>query len=308
MTLPNFLVIGAGRAGTTSLYHWLRQHPNVFMSPIKETNFFAYRALGAGQASPETARSASFPVRSLEQYQGLFRDASRQKAIGEASPRYMAVPRAAWEIADVLPQARLIAVLRDPIERAYSSYLFHRRDGRERRSFERAVREEREGTPREGLRFGQRHYLALGCYDRMLGPYFERFPPDRIRVFLFDDLARDPGALLGDLFRFLDVDPSFRPDVSVRYNASGVFRSGLARAAFRKRPWLVRAKRRLPGPLRHGLDRGVEALRSRRLEVPPLAEETRRELASLYADDVARLADRIGRDLGAWLAPQGRTA
>ncbi len=87
MTLPNFLIIGAGRAGTTSIYHYLRQHPDVFMSSIKETNFFAYRALSAHGPSPETARSASFPVRSLEEYRTLFGGASGERAIGEASPR-----------------------------------------------------------------------------------------------------------------------------------------------------------------------------------------------------------------------------
>lgn len=306
MTLPNFLIIGAGRAGTTSIYHYLRQHPDVFMSSIKETNFFAYRALS--DPSSETARSASFPVRSLEEYQTLFGGASGARAIGEASPRYMAVGRTVEEIADVLPEARLIAILRDPIERGYSSYLFHRRDGRERRSFEQAIREEREGVCEQELRYGQRHYVGLGFYDRMLAPYFERFPPSRIGVFLFDDLVRDPSALLRGLFRFLDVDPSFEPDLSVRYNASGVPRRVWARAAFKKRHWVVRAKRSLPGPLRHGMDRWIEALRSPLLEVPPLSDETRRELASLYAQDVARLEERLGRDLKSWLAPHGHKA
>lgn len=307
MTRPNFLIIGAGRAGTTSLHHYVGQHPDVFTSPIKETNYFAYRvaassAASAGAAPPGSAEpETTFPVRSLGKYRKLFRGASGARAVGEASPRYMADPRVADEIAAVLPDVRIVAILRDPVERAYSSYLFHRRDGRETRSFDEAIRQEREGTADPGLRFGQRHYTSLGFYDRLLAPYFERFPRDRIGIFLFDDLRRDAEGLMRDLFRFLGVDPGFEPDLGVRYNASGVPRRGLARAAFRKRPWIVRARRSLPRPVRERMDRWIEALRSRRLESPPLPDDARRRLRALFAADLARLEERIARDLSGWL-------
>ena len=306
MTLPNFLVIGAGRAGTTSLYHYLRQHPDVFMSPVKETNFFVQRALAAAGQMPEEAERASFPVRSLEQYRALFAGVSEERAIGEASPRYLSDdPCAADEIADLLPDARLVAVLRDPIERAHSSYLFHRRDGREQRPFERAVRQELDGVQDDGLRHGQRRYLALGFYDRLLAPYFERFPPERIGLFLFDDLVRDPGSFLRGVFGFLDVDPAFEPRVDVRYNAAGLPRGFWARTAFKKRPWAVSAKRSLPAGVRHRLDRWIEALRAPRLEAPALSDEVRRELEALYAEDLGRLEQRIGRSLAPWRVSGG---
>jgi len=309
MTLPNFLIIGAGRAGTTSLNHYLGQHPDVFMSPIKETNFFAYRALAAAGLSSGPLESMSFPIQSLREYRKLFDRAAGARAIGEASPIYMADRRIAEEISDLLPDVRLIAILRNPVERAHSSYLFHRRDGRERRSFDQAIREEREGLfSEEKLSFGQRSYLGLGFYDRMLAPYFDLFPRSRIGVFLFDHLLRDPADLMSDLFGFLHVDPAFEPAVSVRYNASGVPRGAWATAtskAFRKRPWTERAKLRLPGLIQDTMDRWIEASRARRLEVPELPKELQRELVSLYAEDIAHLQQRIGRDLQAWLMPPG---
>ena len=309
MTLPNFLIIGAGRAGTTSVYQYLRQHPDVFMSPIKETNFFAYGALAAAGLSSEPLESTPFPIQTLPEYRKLFDRAAGAKAIGEVSPIYMTDRRIAEEISSLLPDVRLIAILRNPVERAYSSYLFHRRDGREKRSFDQAMCEEREGVfSEEGLSLGQRSYLGLGFYDRLLAPYFDLFPRSRIGVFLFDHLVRDPAALMSDLFRFLHVDPTFEPAVNVRYNASGVPRGAWATAAaktVRKRPWTERAKRRLPGLLRGPMDRWLEAGRARLLEVPALPKELWRELISLYAEDLARLQQRIEPDTRAWLMPPG---
>jgi hypothetical protein len=309
MTLPNFLIIGAGRAGTTSVYHYLRQHPDVFMSPIKETNFFAYGALAAAGLPYVSSGSTPFPIRNLREYRKLFDRATDAKAIGEASPIYMTDRRIAEEISDLLPDVRLVAILRNPVERAYSSYLFHRRDGRESRSFEQAIREETEGVfSEDGLSFGQRSYLGLGFYDQLLAPYYNLFPRSRIGVFLFDHLVRDPAELMSDLFRFLHVDPAFEPVVSVRYNASGVPRGAWAKAAsktVKKRPWTQRAKRRLPGLLRGPMDRWIEAVRARMLEVPALPQELWRELISLYAEDITRLQRRIGRDIQTWLLPPG---
>jgi hypothetical protein len=305
MTLPNFIVIGAGRAGTTSTYHYLRQHPDVFMSPIKETNFFAYRAMGERELAGEPDEATSYPVRTLDEYRRLFEGAGSAAAIGEASPRYLADPRVIEGIVATLPEVRLLAIVRDPVERAYSSFLFHTRDGRETRTFATAIEQELERRQPGGLRFGQRHYVALGFYDRLLAPFYERFGARRIGVFLYDDLTRDPVAFMGDMFGFLGVDPAFLPDTSVRYNAGGAVRGRVSRFLFAKRPWKIRLRRALPGRLHDGAQRWIERVRAPRLEVPPLPDETRARLAALYAEDIARLEARIGRDLGGWLAAAG---
>ncbi len=302
VTLPNFLVIGAGRAGTTSLYNYLRQHPEIYMSPIKETNFWAY--LGEGLRDEDLDRHGGtivFPVRSLQKYEGLFEGIASEKAIGEVSPRYMASKDTAACIADHLPNVKPIAILRDPVERAYSSYLFHRRDGRETRTFETAIDEEESGTVSDALRHGQRRYVGLGYYYRRLKPYFELFP-EHTAVFLFDDLRSDPLGLMRDLFRFLQVRPSFVPDMSVRYNVSGIPTGRLARTVFRKRPALIRAKRAMPPAIQNWLDRVIEPARAARLDAPPLNPDTRQRLAMRYEEDVGKLAKLIDRDLSGWLA------
>ncbi len=302
MTLPNFLVIGSGRAGTTSLYNYLGQHPEIYMSSIKETNFWAYLVEGLRDDELDRAgESIVFPVRSLREYEGLFEGAASEKAIGEISPRYMASKDTALAIAGHLPRVKLIAILRDPVERAYSSYLFHRRDGREMRMFEKAIEEEESGTASDALRYGQRHYVGLGYYHRLLEPYFELFP-ERIAVFLFDDLRSDPLGLMRDLFSFLEVRPSFVPDMSVRYNVSGIPTSRLARMAFKKRPVLIRAKRAMPPAIQHWLNRIIEPARAGRLDSRPLNPDIRESLAMRYEEDVGELAKLIDRDLSGWLA------
>lgn len=301
MTLPNFLVIGAGRAGTTSIYHYLRQHPQVYMSPIKETNFFAY--ICADWDDRELERigwSSKYPVRSLDAYQTLFGQVRGERAVGEVSPHYLANPRTAGCIRRYLPSVRLVAILRHPVDRAYSSFLFHTRDGRERRTFERAIEEELAGVRREMLGYGQLHYLRLGRYHELLQPYYELFAREQIAIFLFSELQRDPAAFMKEVFQLLEVDEEFVPDVSRRHNVSGIPKSFLVRLLLRDRPAVSRVKRRLPGRVQDGLNGLLQNLRGRGLDRPEMRAETRSWLADYYQADIERLEKLIGRDLSAW--------
>ena len=277
MPLPNFLVIGASRAGTTSLYHYLGAHPEIFVPAIKETNYFAH----------EGRRDERFPVVRAEAYAALFAGAGAARARGEVSPIYLtrsavAAPRIARE----LPGVRLVASLRHPAERAFSNYLLQYRYGRDRRSVEEAF-----GSPD-----AYADYVREGGYAARVRDYAERFPRERIRILLFEDLGRDPGAALRDLFAFLGVDPDFRTDTSVRHNPGGVARRAwlndlLLRAAPALGPhapaWLRRLGRRL---------RDAN-------EAPPprLPPELRARLVAYYRVDVLALQDWLGRDLSAWL-------
>lgn len=123
LTLPNFIIIGAGRSGTTSLYNYLGQHPDVFMSPVKKTGFFAWRGEPPDYTKGMVDLARAYSIRNLDEYTALFADAGAAKAIGEATPRYLFVRNTAARILAVLPDARLVVVLRNPIKRAFASYL-----------------------------------------------------------------------------------------------------------------------------------------------------------------------------------------
>jgi hypothetical protein len=297
MKLPNFLIIGAGKAGTTSVYRYLQQHPEVFVSPVKEPGFFVWE--GQRHALLPDRR---MPVRSLEAYAALFEGVRGEKAVGEASPSYLVDPLAAARIRERLPQVRLIAILRDPVERAWSSYWMTVRDGRERRSFEQAVADELSAWPGPPPERPYESYLWRGRYAHHLGPYLERFERARIRVCLFDDLAADPRAFMGELYRYLEVDDRFAPTTALRYNASGLPRHRLLGPLLNKSALSRTLRRLLPPAFGRRGALVQDALRSRLLARPPLAPALRRRLVACYRDDILALQDLLGRDLSHWLA------
>ena len=150
MTIPNFIVLGAAKAGTTALYHYLGQHPEVCMSRTKETNFLALKDDPLDFRGPgDRDYITRFSVTTLDGYRDQFRGCGAKPAIGEASPLYLYSPKAPGLIGEVVPDAKLIVILRNPIDRAYSAFLHLVRDGRETvLDFGEALRleDERSGT------------------------------------------------------------------------------------------------------------------------------------------------------------------
>src|SRR5215208_4693193 len=291
MTLPNFLIIGAMKSGTTALYYYLAQHPQVYMSPVKEPNFFC----SEGQASREDT------VARLETYQGLFKDVSDEKVIGEASHCYLYEPEAAVRIQQYLPDAKFVAVLRDPVDRAYSHFLHMVRNGTEPLTdFGQALREEVASACQNR---GFQDYVGRGLYHDQLERYFDVFGRERVKVYLYEDLSNGPVGVLQDTFRFLEVNDSFVPDVSLRRNVSGSPRyKTLDKILRRPSPIKDALKLYLPAGLRWRLSRAFDDLKSRNLVQPPAVEpEIKRRLRGTYREDVLNLQELIYRDLSEWL-------
>lgn len=197
--LPDFLCLGAQKAGTTTLFELLRRHPGVHVPHEKEVHYFS---LHSG--------------RSLAWYESRFSGAGRDQRVGEATPYYLFHPQAASRIAAALPGVRLIALLRDPVDRAISGYFHARRLGMEPLSIEGAFAAE-EDRLRDAeatlARPGGRHashqwhsYLARSRYEVQLARYLERFPRSRLLVLRSEDLFADPGRAWLALQEFLGVD------------------------------------------------------------------------------------------------------
>jgi len=268
-TLPDFLILGAAKAGTTALYHFLNQHPEIGMSRIKEPNYFALDQTPAAFRGPGDADWINrFSVSNLVEYRRLFDEKPKARLLGEASALYLYSPRAASAIHAALPAARLVAILRHPVDRAYSAFLHLVGDQREPTDcFAEALRREE-----ERIRAGWEHlwhYRRMGCYYAQLRRYYARFDAAQIRVYLYEEFAARPASLLQDLFSFLEIDPTFRPDVSERHNA------------------------RVIPPDRK----------------PPFPPELRARLCASYREEILRLQDLIRRDLSPWLGePAARAA
>ncbi len=298
--MPNFIIIGAGKSGTTALYRYLDQHPQVYMSPVKETNFFALEGKRADFRDPSAPqRINSWSVTQLEDYEALFDGASGETALGEASPLYLYDARAPGRIQHYVPDAKLIAVLRNPAERAHSAFTHLVRDGLEPYAdFGRALAQEDQRVADHWSWIW--HYKRMGFYYEQLKRYFDTFGRDQISVYLYEDLKADPTNVVVDIFRSLGVDPQFRPDTSVQFNRSGVPKSkALHSFLMRSSPLKAPIKRLIPTAVRKRL---VADLRNRNLREPPrLSSEMRLRLTEEYREDILGLQDLIQRDLTGWL-------
>lgn len=279
MVLPNFAVIGAGKAGTSALYVWLRQHPDVFMpASLKETLFFCYNP-----ADPEhvAAPRSRFPIRTLEEYEALFAPAGAATAIGEATPLYLDSPQAPPHMAAVIPDARLIASLREPVSRVWSHAQMNVRQGRAT------------DVAAEAMRLAETDEHDYAPKFRLWLQHFRR---EQLHVFRYDDLIRDGNGVLAPIQRFLGI-AELPVDVGPRHNPGGIPRSRALQRVIE-----LRALRRLRPIAPTAAFNLVARLRQMNLAAaPPPQEQVRRRLAARYRDDVAATQDILGLDLSDWL-------
>ncbi|MUL39032.1 sulfotransferase domain-containing protein [Gloeocapsopsis dulcis] len=295
MTLPNFLVIGAAKAGTTALYYYLKQHPQIYMSPEKEPKFFALEGDKLDFRGPgDRENICKSAITDIETYHQLFKGVTNEIAVGEASPLYLYSPVAAERIKKYIPHAKLIAILRNPIERAYSGYIMHVREGRETaKDFAEALQEE-EARIRNNWGWG--HYVSVGLYHTQLKRYLDLFDKEQIRVYLYEDLKANPISLVQDVFKFIGVEHTFLPDTSLKYNVAGVPKNNALRILIRNFNSLKPAVNfLLPDKLRH-------YVRGQVFEKPPvLSHDIRQSLIEVYREDVSNLQNFLQRDLSHWL-------
>jgi hypothetical protein len=275
MTLPNFLIIGAAKAGTTTLHAYLRPHPQVFMPARKELRFFAYGGSGDDY---------SYPVKSLEEYEGYFAEAGDALAIGEATPRYLRTPAAAGRIKALIPDCRLVVSLRNPVDQSFSAYLMDLRNGRLPR-----------GTRYLDAIAGHPNFLRGYADD--LGTYFGLFDRSLFHIIRFEDLARDERAVARGLYGFLGVATDFTPEVARVANPGGLPKNRLLHRILADRRVVDFGKRYLPERL---LDR-AKAVRNDNLEKQRMTAEERTAALAALRDDILRTGDLVGQDLSAWL-------
>lgn len=293
--LPTFFLAGAAKAGTTSLHHYLGEHPGIFMSGVKEPHFFSWEDDGWPR----------WAVRDRDAYEALFADARPGQERGEASTWTLYSEGAPNRIAQDIPDARFIVLLRNPPDRAFSNWAFNFGRGYDAiDTFEEALAAEpdriAEGSP------WHHHYVRAGLYHDQVKRYVDRFGPKRVLVLLFEDLRADVEAVVERAYDFLGVEPSFRPAVETVHNKTYVPRSRwLHTFMWRANPVKSVFKTMIPSGVRARIGR---QLRVRNRTAPSKMEgPTRQRLNDVFRDDVARLSELIGRDLSSvWLKPPAR--
>lgn len=292
MTLPNFLIIGAAKAGTTALYWYLAEHPEVFMSPLKETNFLAYGVDENGHLLYGDPELHKFPVRTLSEYEDLFAGADQHSAVGEASPIYIESPHTARRIVDIIPGAKIIVGLRNPVDRAYSDYQMYLR------SRGRKLDPEVDLTPDAAWAQPDSHWMRIGRYHEMLANYFEVFPRHQIHTYIFENMKANSLDIVQGAYEFVGVDPEFRPDLETPHNVGGVpSRMGVERLLTNKR------LRALVEPLvSDSLVNLARRLRTKNLQkAPGIPESMRARMIAGFYEDIAATEELVGIDLSHWL-------
>ncbi|PSJ17034.1 sulfotransferase family protein [Nitrosomonas supralitoralis] len=280
--LPDFVVIGAFKAGSTSMHHYFAQHPDVFMTKVKEPNYFSFDPTDKTHA--EMSRQ-QLMVSSLAEYESLFEDAKDDQIKGEVSPYYLYSPIALQRMKEIVPAIKMIACLRNPVRRAYSHYLMRLRSGIETKS------------PKEAFS-KDAFWVKASLYADALQRYQQMFSQDQLKFVLFENLIDNPQTLMSELFTFIGVDPVFRVNTEYRFNPGGM----------PKFPWLhhsLSALKRIPGLRRHTppfIRNRLARIRDRNL-IPAevLAEDVQQQWLRYYQDDILRVQDILQLDLSSWL-------
>jgi hypothetical protein len=295
--LPDFFVVGAPKAGTTSLYRYLGQHPEIFLSPLKEPCYFApeihpdafseqHRAFVDREAKalrkyldgPMSDEIFGGIVSDWADYLKLFRNAGDARAVGEGSVCYLWSATAAKNIFTRIPSARIVMILRDPVERAFSQHLHVRAQGIVKGTFAEHVRS---GLRARGGRYGVDHpFLELGLYAEQVSRFRSLFPPENIRIFEYSAYGECPQGALRDVFRFLGIDTEFMPDTSRRE---------------------LEGRLPIPGVPRR-LQRFVRPLLPKYSRRPAMTPEEVKLLADYYSEDTAKLSSLVDFDISHWLS------
>ena len=290
MSRPNFFIVGGRKCGTTSLYGLLKGHPEIFMPAKKEPHFFG---------SDVHARACF----SQKDYLALFSKAAGQKRVGEASTGYLYSKRAAAEIHEFDPAARIVIMLRNPVDAMYSlhsEYVFSAVESIE--DFESALaaetRRKRENyRPPPAVAMEFLYYREWVKYAEQIRRYFDAFGRENVHVIILDDLQKNAAGTLRETLGFLGVRTDFEPDLRIR-NPNKLPRSRILQR------YLLNPTRTLPGLARHipgnALLRGLVWLNTEYGPRPKMSPELRRRMAEEFAPEVERLSELLGRDLSHW--------
>ena len=296
-TKPNFIIIGAMKAATTSLYTYLRQHPDIFMSSVKEPMFF--NNFNKENNYVIKGRKTK-KIESLKQYYNLFNAVKNETAIGEASPAYISDKNCPILIKDHLPNIKIIAILRQPIKRAYSNYLHAQRSGKEViNDFEKAFNEEKERIEKNWSPLY--HYKSKGFYFKQLNRYYNLFPKENIHIVLFEEIIKNPETVSKKIFNFLNVTDSFIPDFSKKTNVSGVPKGIFGWIVMKSRYFNlipnIEFSKYLPQAI-------IKFLFNSAYSKPKkITDEMVKKLTNLhYKDDILKLEKLIDKDLKHWLS------
>lgn len=311
MKLPNFFIVGSAKSGTTSIYNYLKQHPDIFMSPIKETHHFS-TDIDSSKFRPDYAANLNINidswldgdqkkeifhafVKDWDKYLKLFKNSENQKAIGEVTNSYLYSKEAAKNIQSKFPEGKIIMILRNPVERAFSHFLMDLKSGLETGSFLEAFKKDM-AKSNKGWGISNVYY-EIGMYYEQVKRYLTVFPQEQIKIILYDDYRNDAKKTLKEICNFLNIDSNFEFEFSKEHNKAMIPKSGAVALMMRQKGLKAFAKKIFPKSWKNIFSKIFFTNKN----LPKLSVDDRKYLIELYKEDIQKLAQLINRDLTSWV-------
>ncbi|UZD23863.1 sulfotransferase family protein [Algoriphagus halophytocola] len=285
---PNFFIVGTPKAGTTSLYHYLEEHPDIYMSPIKETNFFSYKDIKS-----QGLFYGEEHVRCIEDYKNQFTGVRGEKAIGEASVSYLYYQGVAEKIKKFNPDAKIIIVLREPVSRGYSHYLMDKKLGLVNLSYSDIVNR---SIVHNNMDLYYQQYVGLGFYYEQIKRYLNVFGEDKVKIFLFEDLTSDLPNVMKGIYKFLGVSQEFKAKTEVSHNSYVQPKN-----KFIGRLYGNRILRKFLKQIVGEKTEYIKSLILKKGKKPDLSEDLKLNLKLLYSENLTKTSKLINKDLSKWL-------
>jgi len=281
---PNFFIAGVPRAGTTSLYYYLKDIPEIYMSPEKEPNYFSIKTI------PED--HPMVPIRNKRKYLELFKNVKDEKIIGEATPDYLADPDAPKLIHEVSPKAKILISLRNPIERLFSHYLMLKGVGGLPISFHELIQKELNHE----FNYGKfRLPLETSFYSKNVKRLIDIFGKDQVKIIIFEDLISEPKSVLLDILKFLDINTTLKNFKAEIYNPYSITRGKISQKIITNMKVRKFAKSRIiPMSARRFIRNKIFMKKQTKHK---MNDSDRHFLEKYYIDDVKELKELLNREL-----------
>ncbi len=280
---PNFFIVGAPKAGTTSIYEYIKNHPQIFMSSIKEPNYFSINILNENDQLK--------PIRNKKKYLDLFKNTKNEKIIGEASTFYLSDHDAPKLIHDVSPTAKILISIRDPVEREFSHFLMHYVAGETVRTFHDQLQIEIKNHQTSSEYFALKH----GMYYENIKRYLDIFDKNQVKIIIFEEFIRNTEKSLQSLFDFLNIDLSIPENVDQVYNQFALPRNQISSSIIRNQTLKKIVKNILPRRTSTYIYETFFVKKG--YKKPDMKNEDRELLVRFYENDVEKIKTLLGREL-----------
>jgi hypothetical protein len=285
----DFFIVGAPKAGTTSLYHYLNEHPQIEMSSQKEPDYFSDTAI-----QEQGMYYGKNRIDTEEKYNTLFNTQKKDVIFGEGSVSYLFYPTVAQDIKAYNSIAKIIIILRNPIERAFSHYLMDYRLGLVSDSFEDIINKE---SKHKNAHLFYQQYIKVGEYATQLKRYFDIFDKENILLIDYEDFKSNVAGTVDLVYSFLKVSTKFAANVSKQHNTFTMPKNRLIRFMYS----FVVIRNILSFIFSKNIVKAVRFILFKKDKKPKLLEETRNQLKHYFSNEVKLLGDLIGKDYSKWI-------